>query len=481
MSCTGPNTLLNTSNIYKESALCASSRGPGWPEVTVEEIKAPMANALATGPFGSAISSRHFMTAGIPVIRGGNLSAAVDVRLSDEGLVFVSEEKAKEFKRSIVRNGDLIFTCWGTIDQVGLIDRRCRYPEYVISNKQMKFTPNGNRANSLFLYYLFSSSQVRDQIVNSGIGSSVPGFNLGQLRSMRILLPPLPEQEAIAALLGSMDDRIVSLQQTNETLEATARAIFKSWFVDFDPVRAKAEGREPEGMDAATAALFPSEFQDSELGPVPQGWNVTSISTFGRVQKGLSYKGSGLTDDGFPMINLGCFAKGGNFLRSKIKSYAGEYKTRHLVQAGDIVIANTDITQKREVLGAACLVPDDLAAALFTHHVFCLRLEKHSLALAQYILGNLNQNAFRERAIGFASGTTVLALPPSAVNDFEIAFPGDPLLRAYDDLVRPMLDRVHIGQKNIDTLSALRDTLLPRLISGKLRVPAAEAMLAEAL
>ena len=244
-----------------------------WIDCSVEEISSPSANALATGPFGSAISSRYFVDHGVPVIRGSNLSQDVGIRLDDETTAFLTAEKAREFSRSVARRGDLIFTCWGTIDQVGLIDERSRYSEYVISNKQMKLTPDPTKASSLYLYYLFASPQMRESILRRGIGSSVPGFNLGQLKSIMLRLPPLPEQRAIAHILGTLDDKIELNRRMNETLEAIARAIFKSWFVDFDPVHAKAEGRDT-GLPPHTADLFPDSFEDSELGEIPSGWRV---------------------------------------------------------------------------------------------------------------------------------------------------------------------------------------------------------------
>lgn len=251
-----------------------------WREFTVEEIAAPVPNALATGPFGSAISAKFFQSSGVPVLRGGNLTASVDNRLREDDLVFVSREKAAEFVRSVARRGDLVFTCWGTIGQVGLIDSRSRYDEYIVSNKQMKLTPNRELADSLFLYYMFLSSSVAEQITSQAIGSSVPGFNLGQLRSIRLRLPPVALQRKIAGILGTLDDKIELNRQTNETLEAMARALYKSWFVDFDPVRAKAEGHAPGGMDADTAKLFPSELVDSELGPKPKGWRVAPLQEY---------------------------------------------------------------------------------------------------------------------------------------------------------------------------------------------------------
>jgi len=229
-----------------------------WRKCTVNDIKAPDPNALATGPFGSAISSKFFVQSGVPVIRGSNLSQEVGVRLIDDDLVFVGADKAKEFARSVVRRGDLVFTCWGTIDQVGLVDERSRYREYIVSNKQMKITPDRQQVDSLFLYYFFSSPEARERIISQGIGSSVPGFNLGQLKAFQLTLPPLPEQRAIAAILGGLDDKIELDRRMNETLEGMARALFKSWFVDFAPVHAKAEDRNT-GLPKPLADLFPKE------------------------------------------------------------------------------------------------------------------------------------------------------------------------------------------------------------------------------
>jgi type I restriction enzyme S subunit len=205
-----------------------------WNKVTVDQIKSDSANALATGPFGSAISSKFFIENGVPVIRGGNLSADISIRLSEAGFVYVSNDKAEEFKRSVVRSGDLIFTCWGTINQVGLIDGKGLYTEYIISNKQMKLTPHPEKADSYYLYYFFSGPQMQEQILSNDIGSSVPGFNLGQLKSIEIDLPPLPEQKAIASVLSSLDDKIDLLHRQNKTLEAMAETLLRQWFVEED-------------------------------------------------------------------------------------------------------------------------------------------------------------------------------------------------------------------------------------------------------
>ena len=245
-----------------------------WKVVAVEEIKADTPNALAAGPFWSSIGPRFFESCGVPIIRGTNLSEDISVQLNHKNIAFMSVEKSRDFERSKARKGDLIFTSRGSVGQVGLIDKNCPYPEYVISNNMMKLSPDPTKVDSNYLYYLFSSPVMSDEIKNQTIGTSVPGFNLGQLRSLKICLPPLPEQRAIARILGSLDDKIEANRRMNETREAMARTLFKSWFVDFDPVRARTEGRAPAGMDAETAALFPDGFEEQEGQMVPRGWRL---------------------------------------------------------------------------------------------------------------------------------------------------------------------------------------------------------------
>jgi type I restriction enzyme S subunit len=198
-----------------------------WVEKSVSELAGQEPNALATGPFGSAISAKHFRPSGIPVIRGGNLSADSGIRLRDTGLVFLEPAKAQEFARSTVRDGDLVFTCWGTINQVGLINERAAHRAYVISNKQMKLTVDTSVVSPEFLYYLFSGPDLQREILEGAIGSSIPGFNLTQLRSMRVRLPDPTEQDAIAAALSDADDLIAGLQRLIRKKEAIGQGLMQ--------------------------------------------------------------------------------------------------------------------------------------------------------------------------------------------------------------------------------------------------------------
>ena len=204
-----------------------------WREVAIEDLAAKSKSALATGPFGSAVSSKHFVDDGVPMIRGSNLSTDVGTRLNDDKIVLLSREVAAKFERSTVRSGDLVFTCWGTIGQIGLIDETSEHERYIVSNKQMKLTPNPDLVDSRFLYYALSSSDNLSQVQGQAIGSAVPGFNLGQLRQIRVSIPSVEAQLSITSILKSFDDLIDSNRRRIEILEEMARLLYREWFVQY--------------------------------------------------------------------------------------------------------------------------------------------------------------------------------------------------------------------------------------------------------
>lgn len=327
-----------------------------------------------------------------------------------------------------------------------------------------------------FVYYFFKWMAPR--IATMDVGSANPTLNRNHVHPIEILWPPLGEQRTIAHILGTLDDKIELNRRMNETLEAMARAIFKSWFVDFDPVRAKTEGRDP-GLPRHIADLFPDLFEDSELGEIPKDWKIRQLGKFATIDKGLSYKGQFLGDTGLPMVNLGCFKGSGTFEDSAIKFYAGEYQPRHIIKPQDLVMANTDITQKREVIGSPAIVPPQGGCneLIFTHHVFAFRFQSDHENWKFFIYHSLLQDEFRERAAGFATGTTVLALPRDAVLDLELTAPPNKLVAAFNKYVIPIMHRRWKNDEESRTLAALRNALLPKLVSGELRVSGAEKIL----
>jgi len=441
-----------------------------WRSVTVEDIASPTPAALATGPFGSSISSKYFTESGIPVIRGSNLSTEVSRRLIDEGLVFISEEKAAEFRRSTVSRGDLIFTCWGTINQVGFIDRKSKYEHYVISNKQMKLTIDPEKADGRFIYYVFSSPKKQSEILENGIGSSVPGFNLGQLKKHEIFLPSLSEQVAIANFLDFLDDRITLLRETNKTLESIAQAIFKSWFVDFDPVRAKMEGRQPEGMDEATADLFPDSFEESKLGLIPTGWSSGSVNGLSDLNPESWSKNNHphkLRYVDLANTKSNVISEIPEFLFSEAPSRA-----RRVLRGGDTIIGTVRPGNK-----SFAFVHTALENMTGSTGFAVLRPKSHEAT--EFIYLAATQESSIEYLTHIADGAAYPAVRPEVVADMSCVIPSEEILRKFHATASVLFESVASNQSKADTLTRLRDLLLPRLISGQLRLPEAQAVVEE--
>lgn len=454
-----------------------------WTKCKVAEVAAPTENALATGPFGSNIGSRFFQSSGIPVIRGSNLSQQIDKRLIEDDFVFVSEEKASEFSRSIARKGDLIFTCWGTINQVGLIDDLARYDEYVISNKQMKLTPDPQKADSLFLYYLFSGLEKQQEILSIGIGSSVPGFNLGQLKAIEILLPPLSVQKKIVRILSSFDDKIELNRQINHTLEQMAQAIFKSWFVDFDPVKAKAQGGDSEaiaqqlGISREILDLFPSEFEDTELGPIPKGWKNEKIGELFSETIGGDWGSEALDEKHTEKVRV---IRGTDIPTLKnfgFRSIPTRYLERKRLDKkrlyhGDIILEVSG-GSKGQPTGRSLYVVKEILERLINDAVaasFCRLLRPINLQtgafLSQYLhyIYTIGKTwNYQNQSTGLSNFQTRIFLEREIV-----CYPCDKILKIFYDLIRPMLAKQNSNESVY--LEQLRDLLLPKLISGEISV-----------
>ncbi len=285
------------------------------------------------------------------------------------------------------------------------------------------------------------------------------------------------EQREIAHILGTLDDKIELNRRMNATLEAIARAIFKSWFVDFDPVHAKARGEQPYGMDAETAALFPDAFEDSELGPIPAGWRVTTLSKTVEVVKGRSYKSSEIEQSNVALVTLKSINRGGGYNPQGLKPYTGKYRPEQIVSPGEIVVAFTDITQQAEVIGKPALVRghpdyDSLIASLDLGIVRPMIVGMN----IPYLYELLSTDGFQAHVLSYVNGSTVLHLNNRGIPSYRYPLPTPAVLAKFEALAQPLFDRISANEAESRTLAELRDTLLPKLISGEIRVSEAEAL-----
>ena len=331
--------------------------------------------------------------------------------------------------------------------------------------------------DSRFIAYYLQSEVFWDYIRGVlGDKSAQPNASASTMTAASISAPPLSEQRAIAHILGTLDDKIELNRRMNETLEEMARALFKSWFVDFDPVRAKMEGRWRPGesllgLPAEHYGLFPDRLVPSELGDVPEGWEIVPLSECIDVARGLSYKGSGLSNHGMPMHNLNSIFEGGGYKNEGIKYYDGEYKSRHVVRPGDVIVANTEQGHDRLLIGYAAMVPARYGdSGLFSHHLYRVRPKSASYFTSDFICHLLNTQSMQDVLSGYATGTTVNMLPVDALGITPVVMPSRQIVTAFDSLASAARKRWEGLVGESQALTSTRDTLLPKLVSGEIRV-----------
>ena len=432
--------------------------GEAFIDCTVGELAAQTRNSLVGGPFGSDLVSKDYVPTGVPVIRGTNMGHG---RWVDGEFAYVTPEKAESLSSNCAKPGDIVFTQRGTLGQVALVPKKGA-DRYLISQSQMKLTVDAEKADPMFLYYIFSSAEQQDYIWQNAIQTGVPHTNLGILRNTPLTLPPLAKQKAIAAVLGALDDKIELNRRMNATLEAMARALFQSWFVDFDPVRAKLDGREPFWLDPDTAALFPDTFQDSELCRIPNGW------TLGRVVDASDFSRSSISPGGFPdetfdHYSLPAFDEG----RTPKAEFGGAIMSNKLVVTRDSILLS-----KLNPHIPRIWLPDLHAtrrSVCSTEFIVATPRVGYS---REFLFSLFTSAAFASSYCTLVTGTTGShqRIRPESVLDMNTVIPPPQLVEVFTAVAKPMLDQIN---RNIDQsriLASLRDTLLPRLLSGELSI-----------
>ncbi|WP_417546653.1 restriction endonuclease subunit S [Marinobacter sp.] len=323
--------------------------------------------------------------------------------------------------------------------------------------------PDQSKINSHYLKHYLSSPDVIDYLKSNFIsGAAIPRVVLKDFKKAEIRVPPLSEQGAIASVLDAFDNRITLLCETNATLEAIAQALFKSWFVDFDPVRAKAEGRQPEGMDAATAALFPDSFEESELGLVPKGWVVKALADAYEINPTRKLK----KGDPARYLDMASVATQGHVVDGVVDREMGSGTK---FTNGDTLLARITPCLENGKTAYVDFLDSDQVGWGSTEFVV-LRPKAPLPSYHGYLLAR--HTAFRDYAIQSMSGTSGRQrIQNDLLGRYPVAVPAPEVAEAFAGFVQSAQRKIAANQSQAQTLTHLRDTLLPRLISGQLRLP----------
>jgi type I restriction enzyme, S subunit len=415
-----------------------------WHKSKLVDVAAKKRWALNGGPFGSKLSTKHYTESGVPVIRGTNLSGYSKFSFAD--FVYVSEEKADELRPNNAHPGDLVFTQRGTIGQVGLIPLDSPIPRFVISQSQMKLTPDPEQAESSFLYYYFLAPNTVQKIQNLAFAAGVPHINLEILRNFEVPLPPLPVQRRIAGILSAYDDLIENNHRRIKILEEMARSLYREWFVHF---------RFP-GHDKVKMVSSP-------LGPIPQGWGVKPMPKCVDINPRIAV----LREGENPFVPMGSLAND-SMLIANIEARVGNSGAKF--QNGDTLFARITPCLENGKTGFVQFLSNSRAVACGSTEFIVLRSRSLTPEFV-YLLGRSEE--FRSNAIKSMSGASGRQrVQEKCFEGFLITQPPHPLLDHFSAIVAPsfrLIQKLHLKVQN---LRRTRDLLLSRLLSGQLELKA---------
>ena len=404
---------------------------------------------------GYRAKNSELASSGLPFARAANVQDGFRFENAD----FFPEANLDRAGRGVSQVGDVAFTSKGTVGRVAFV--RDDTPRFVYAPQVCYWRSLDHRQVApRFLYCWMRGEDFRNQLnAVSGQTDMADFVSLRDQRQMRVALPPPPDQRAIARVLGALDDRIALHRRMNQTLEAMARALFKSWFVDFDPVRAKMEGREP-GLPPDIADLFPDRLVALELDEVPDGWSVLPLDQIAVFRNGLAlqkYRPEG-DEDWLPVLKIAQLRAG---MADGAEKARASIPPEVIVDDGDIVFSWSGSLELRVWTGGP---------AALNQHLFKVTSEVYPKWFFFHCVA-LHLNAFRAIAAGKA--TTMGHIKREHLREARCVVPDHDLLEAVRPVFEPLLHSVIRHRILARTLAVTRDTLLPRLVSGEIRLPAA--------
>jgi type I restriction enzyme S subunit len=414
-----------------------------WEFTTLGEVCLRGGGNIQTGPFGSQLHASDYVPVGVPSIMPTNIG---DNRIIEDGIVRITADDANRLGQHRLRAGDIVYSRRGDVEKRALI--REREDGWLCGTGCLKVRFGSGIVDPLFASLFLGHPAIREWIVRHAVGATMPNLNTSIMSAVPFALPPLAEQKAIAAVLGALDDKIELNRRMNVTLEAMARALFQSWFVDFDPVRAKLDGRTPVGLDNATAALFPEHFDHKAEGVVPTGWKRKRWGDIATLEYGKSIR--------------------------DYRESSGKYRvfgTNGPIGFHDETLCNSAgiVIGRKGAYRGVHYSPEPF---FVIDTAFYLKAKSAiDLKWAYYELLRFDINSMD-------SGS---AVPSTSRDDFygiPVIVPPAEIQAAFGKIVGGWFAKVFANDQESRTVAILRDTLLPKLLSGELSVAGLESKLA---
>lgn len=376
--------------------------------------------------------ANELLSEGIPFISSTDINNG---KISANNLRYISTEHHSRLLKGHIKQGDVLIVVRGNgVGQVGLVSKAY---EDANLNAQMAYLGRSRKIDGTFLYYLLSkyySDGVTETVVS---GSAQPQITIGNLKQLSLIIPPIIEQKAIASVLSSLDDKIDLLHRQNTTLECMAETLFRQWFIE--------------------------EAQED--------WLPVVLSEYVYCFNGVSYKSSELNPSKTAMVTLKSFDRNGGFRLDGFKEFTGRYKEQHIVAQGDLVVAHTDITQDADVIGNPVLV---VASPSYETIVISMDLvkvtSKFDWLSNEFLYRMMRTREFKEHCLGYSNGSTVLHLSKQAIPSYEFLLPPKVKIQSFTSNAKDLLGKKFKNIEQIQTLEKLRDSLLPKLMNGEIRI-----------
>lgn len=412
-----------------------------WKHYKMDEL----IEEISMGPFGSDVKKEFYVDNGVPILNGSNLQG---FKLQEDSFGYLTKEKADSLKKCNAHRGDIIVTHRGTLGQIVYVPVNSKYDRYVISQSQFRFRCKADLVDVQYLVYYFHTREGQYKILANASQVGVPALAraTSTFRLIDIKLPPLDDQRRIASILSSLDRKIELNNKINADLEEMAQAIFKNWFVDFEPFK---DGK----------------FVDSELGMIPEGWKVGKADDFYQINIGKTpprkeHKWFSTNPADKIWVSIANMGNSGIFI-----SDSSEYLTKEAVDRHNIIMVprNTILLSFKLTVGRVAIADKELTTNEAIAR-FILSDDKYMEYLYLY-LKNFDYNSLG------STSSIATAVNSKTIKGMQMLQPSDKIIDAFHIQVNPIFEKIRSLTKENSRLSLLRDTLLPRLMSGELEVP----------
>lgn len=407
-----------------------------WRATTLGELEDETGGVIQTGPFGSQLHMSDYSLSGTPVVMPTNIR---DLRIDAIDVARVAEDHVERLARHKLRPGDIVYSRRGDVEKCALI--RPSEAGWLCGTGCLLVRVGGANVDPRFLSYSLSQPETRAWISARAVGATMPNLNTAILREVPVQLPRIGEQRGIAATLGALDDKIESNRRVVSILERRLLLEFEKAKVANSVVR-------------------------------------TPLSKLVQLTKGVSYRSADLEPSRTSLVTLKSVDRRGGYKPDGLKQYAGKYKPEQVIVPGEVVVAQTDLTQGAEVVGRAVRVPADDSADILVASLDLVIVRSEQVS-SDYLLGILSDNDFREHCRSRTSGTTVLHLAGDAIPSYQAPIAPPEMRAAFSEISRVHLELIDCRNRESERLAALRDALLPELLSGRIRVPEAQEAVAE--